>query len=166
MLVGFGGKCLAMPKKAFQDGPCASPEEAEKLVAAWDSHSSLRDGAMQGKSLLQDRLGKPAVLPNLGNIGYNSLVLQEIAKQMCARKRLSSEPIEVLVVATNAWYSKYQAFFAGDKGFNAQVSAFRDAWILHKMFTLLRGKVVKGEKPKDSCLRISKLCLSYVVKID
>ena len=153
-----------MPRKSFQDGPCATVQEAEALVSAWDAHASLRDGAMAGQRLLADRLGKPVVLPNLGNIGQNYLVLQEIAQSMKSRKRLSSDPIEVLAVATHGWYNKYNVSFTA-KDFNIQVWAFRDAWLLHKMFTLLRGKVTKLEKPKDASLNYQSSICSVLVNV-
>ena len=148
-----------MPKKAFQDGLPATREDAEKIAVAWESHDSLREAALQGQKLLVDRLGKPVVLPNLGNIAKNVMVLQEVALSMKARKRLSSDPIESLVVSTLAWYSKFQASFSGIKDFSVQVWAFRDAWVMHKMFTMLRGKVVRPEKPKDPCLSLGSLAI-------
>ena len=142
-----------MPKKAFSDGRVATPEEAQNMAAAWDAHETLRTRALSATPLLVAHNGLNLPMqPNLKNMAKNFEVLMEIANSMLARKRLSADPVELILEMTVAWYNKYATAYGQAKDFKLQVWAFRDAWLLHKMFTKLRGKVMKDETPKDSSL--------------
>ena len=145
-----------MPKKAFKDGRAATEKEAEGVADAWDKHERLRQRALSGTALMaRVNPNSPVLQPNLKHMSKNHLVLMEIARSMQGRHRLSSDPIEVILAMTMAWYGKYTAAYTQVKDFRPQVWAFRDAWVLHKMFTKLRAKVVRDEKPKDSSLTSS-----------
>ena len=153
-----------MPRKSLKDGRIATVEEAEQISKRWDAHDVLRERGLGGQSLLQDQHGKKYVLPNLGNMSFNADVLWEIAQDMKRRSRLSSDPIEVLLPMTVAWYRRFAANFAQVPEFSVQVWAFRDAWALHKMFSKLRPKVLRGERPREPCLSLPGF-FSYYTKM-
>ncbi|OLQ14083.1 hypothetical protein AK812_SmicGene1815 [Symbiodinium microadriaticum] len=86
-------------------------------------------------------------------MSHNFLVLKEIVDQMSSRDRLSSEPAESLAKMCVGWYTKHKNHYQNIKSHDAVVWAFKDAWILHKMFTLLRTKVMRPEEPRDKTVK-------------
>ena len=139
-----------MPRKVFPDGKPCSNEECERMAGLWDQHSELRERASRGQRLMQDRKGAAETcLPNLENMSHNFLVLKEIVDKMSSRDRLSSEPAESLAKMCVGWYGKHKNHYQNIKNHDAVVWAFKDAWVLHKMFTMLRTKVMRPEEPRE-----------------
>ncbi|CAE7676913.1 unnamed protein product [Symbiodinium sp. CCMP2456] len=67
---------------------------------------------------------------------------------MSARQRLSADPAEMLAKMFVGWYSKHKVHFKEVQNFEPAVWAFKDGWVVHKMFTLLRPKVMRTEQPR------------------
>lgn len=123
------------------------------MAAIWDDHVELRDRATSGKRLMQSASGDPVVLPSLENIKHNFLVLKETGLKMSARQRLSADPAEMLAKMFVGWYSKHKVHFKEVQNFEPAVWAFKDGWVVHKMFTLLRPKVMRTEQPREPRLQ-------------
>ena len=160
-----------MPKKSFVDGRAISAGEARQLTDAWEQEAPLLSLTTHAKRLMQDARGKTVVLPTLENMAYNQLVLLHVARSMSARHRLSADPIDLILVMFGTWYSKYQASYERARDFNLQQWAFKDAWVVHKIFTRLRQKVLRPEKPREpridfgSCQQIC-FCCAWFQKFD
>ena len=150
-----------MPRKVYPDGKPCCDEECKAFAALWDEHTELRLRAERGSRLIQSSDGVERVLPNLENIKYNFAVLKEIVLKMSARNRLSSDPAEQLAKMFFGWYDKHAVHFKNNKDHDAVVWSFKDAWVVHKMFTLLRPKVMRPEKPREA--RLSKYRFSQTL---
>ena len=142
-----------MPRKTYPDGRGATEAEALEVMKSWDKHISVRDLARDGKRLLLDIKGGHTVLPSLQNVKLNKTVVLELAQSMASRSRLSADHVDTICVMTVAWYEAHSKEFEEVKGFDKQTWAFKDAWALHKIFTMMRQKVTKDECPRE--LRIS-----------
>ena len=133
----------------MEDGPACTLEQAQSMAEYWDEFSSLRAVASQGKRLMRDAQGKKEVRPSLENISYNFEVLSEMAQKMKGRMRLSADPVEMIAVMFLAWYDKHRVHYKEIEGFDAQAWAFKDAWCVHKIFSKMRPKVIRDEKPRE-----------------
>lgn len=148
-----------MPRKTFPDGKPCSNEECARLADLWDHYTELRARAAKGQRLVQDRKGAAETcLPNLENISHNYLILKEIVALMSARDRLSADPAEAIAKMFVGWYKKHQVYFQNNEKHDAVAWGFKDGWVVHKMFTLLRPKVMRGEQPREPRLNPTRLC--------
>ena len=139
-----------MPKKVYPDGKPCDEAECQGMAALWDQHAELRNRALSGQRLMQAATGdSSSVLPSMENMSHNHLVLKEIVLKMGARQRLSSDPAERLAKMFLGWYTKYAAQFQQKPNFEATAWAFKDGWVTHKMFTILRPKVMRPETPRE-----------------
>ena len=138
-----------MPRKSLEDGKACDKEEACSMASCWDQHSSLRGLAKEGQRLVQDGDGKANVPASLENMSLNKLVLLELAKKMRARRRLSADPMDFIILMTLGWYELHEVLYKHCGTFDKQVWAFKDAWTVHKMFSKLRQKVMKDETPRE-----------------
>ena len=138
-----------MPKKIIEDGEQCSRPEAEGMAAIWDQNAKLRGLASSGKRLIRDAKGQDAVSATLENMQLNHDVLIEIAKKMKARKRLSADPMDGLILMFLGWYEKHKVQYGQNPSFDMQTWAFKDAWSVHKMLSKMRAKVVRPEAPRE-----------------
>ena len=138
-----------MPRKVFKDGPVAKKDDITEVIKGWDSEEALRATALSKQRLLQDRQGKSDVSICLPNAARNHHVLFHVAKNMATRKRLSADPVEVIMLMLHGWYTKNKAAYESLEGFDAKSWAFKDGWTLHKLLTLFRPKAMRDEHPRD-----------------
>ena len=142
-----------MGKKSFADGRAMTIEEAETWTSLWDDLPGVNKRLAQGQKLLISSPGKAwnTVHANLGNISLNALVLKPVAELHRDKyKRLSAFPIDVYAVLIHDFYSKNAVSYQGRediKDFDAKSWAWNQAWTMHKMFSKLRNKVQRDEKP-------------------
>ena len=139
-----------MPKKVVEDGPAATEADAQKIILLWDAYPELLQRAADRKHLLQDKDGGGVVNISLDNASFNHPVLMGLVTNMLERHRLSADPVEILGVAVAMWYDRHISSYQKEDTFSVKVWAFRDAWVLHKLVTLFRPKVVRPERPRDS----------------
>ena len=148
-----------MPRKSIEDGPTCSKEEADSMASLWDEHAKLRGLATSAKRLMQDSKGLDVVSPTLDNMQHNHEVLMVMAEKMKARRRLSADPMDAIIIMFLGWYEEHKVLYQQSKGFDPQTWAFKDAWSAHKIFSKLRQKVVKDESPRKPRIEMSSVSI-------
>ena len=142
-----------MGKKAFVDGKSMTMEEAESWPDLWDGMSDISKRLAEGRKLLISKPGTPwtTVHANLGNISLNAFVLKPLAELKRDKfKRLSAFPVDVYATLIHKFYSNHAEVYRRRediKDIDAKSWAWNQAWSMHKMFTKLRNKVQRDEKP-------------------
>ena len=147
---------LKMGRKSFPDGPAMSVASANMALNPWL-------GSLSSKAEAGDRLitgdkaaGSTTVLPSVKNIALNAPILLPLARLKLGHRRLSAYPIDVYATLVLKFYAEHHAAYAsrnakGEEPFNPKAWSWEDGWALHKMFSRLRNKVIRDERPVVPC---------------
>lgn len=148
-----------MPWRSFADGPtCSDPDSIAEL---WDTFPELKQRAQQKKKLVQlekDSDGNEVAAPTMENMIANVSVLRPILQNMLQRRRVGSDPIEVIQSMVRKWYTlrrnDYQEYFAFQ--INAWIS--NDSWAIKKMISKMRTNVPKHEVMREAYPHLASTC--------
>ena len=154
----------SMGKKSFEDGEVPASLNMREIVDEWAKAPEIIDLLLKGRRLLVAADGKPTkpckIHANLKNIAANAPALMPLAKQMRSLHRLSAYPVELYQTALSTFYDRHRHLYKEESMpenspvFNPFTWAFEEGWVIHKMFSRLRNKVLRPETPRVPCLQL------------
>ena len=148
-----------MGKKNFEDGAVPEMLAMREIVDKWAADPVVIQRLVKGCRILTTAAGKPtapaSIQATLDNIAANAEVLQPLALQMRGLHRLSAYPIDYYQSALRTFYDRHRHLFAKPPPcspvFNPESWGLEEGWVIHKMFSRLRCKVLRPEQPREPC---------------